>query len=155
MNNYFVMYMYIMKNNSVILLFICTFVLLSLLLYVNYYRKIPSLHEHIRRNQYNIFPAGKLIQYDKNKYIDEDGMIWVKRGFLKSLFHNPFKYYVFESYDSEKQYSFEVKVVKEEFDERIQTFRLGTFNFYSSITHPVSHFFADILPIIMYSCSKI
>ena len=127
-----------------------------ILLYVNY-RKIPSLQEHIRRSQYNMFPSGKLMQYDKDKntYIDEDEIIWVKRDFLSSLFHNPFKYYVFESYIPGKQYSFEVEAVKEEFDKGIQLFRFGTFNFYSSLTHPVSHFFSDVLPIILYLSPKI
>ncbi len=138
-----------------ITLIICTFVFFSLiLLYVNY-RKIPSVQEHINRNQYNIFPAGKLVQYDKNKYIDGDKNIWVKRDFLHSVLHNPFKYYVFESYGPETQYSFEVKAVKEEFDKGIQRFRFGSFNFYSSINHPVSHVFADVLPIIIYLTAKI
>ena len=142
-------------NKIILFICTCTFVFFSLiLLYVNYI-KIPSLRDHIRRNQYNIFPAGKLIQYDKNKYIDEDEIIWVKRGFLYSVFHNPLKYYVFESYDPETQYSFEVKAVKEEFDKGIQIFRFGSFNFYSSMTHPVSHFFADVLPIFIYLAPKI
>ena len=142
-------------NKIILFICTCTFVFFSLiLLYVNYI-KIPSLRDHIRRNQYNIFPAGELIQYDKNKYIDEDEIIWVKRGVLHSLFHNPFKYYVFESYDPETQYSFEVKAVKYEFDKGIQIFRFGSFNFYSSMTHPVSHFFADVLPIFIYLAPKI
>jgi hypothetical protein len=66
------------------------------------------------------------------------------------LLHNPFKYYVFESYDPAREYSFEVEAIKEDFDKGIQKFRFGTFNFYSSITHPMSHIFADILPIIIY-----
>lgn len=141
--------MYILVYSLVYAL-VCAFVFVSLImLYVNY-GKIPSLQEHIHRNQYNMFPAGKLIQHGDNKYIDEDANIWVKRGFLYSVFHNPFKYYVFESYDSAKQHSFEVKAVKEEFDNGIQTFTFGTFNFYSSILHPVSHVFADVLPIIIY-----
>jgi len=130
------------------ILFICTFGFFSLIL-LNY-RKIPSFQQHIGRNKYNMFPAGKLIQYEKNKYIDDNKIIWVKRNFLYSLLHNPFKYYVFESYDSDKQYSFEVEAVKEDFDKGVQQFRFGTFNFYSSITHPISHFFADVLPIMIY-----
>jgi hypothetical protein len=140
-------------NKIILFVCTCTFVFFSLIL-VNY-GKIPSLRDHIRRNQYNIFPAGKLIQYDKNKYIDEDEIIWVKRDFLYSVFHNPLKYYVFESYDPETQYSFEVKAVKDEFDKGIQIFRFGSFNFYSSINHPVSHFFADVLPIFIYLAPKI
>lgn len=140
-------------NKIILFVCTCTFVFFSLIL-VNY-RKIPSVRDHIRRNQYNIFPAGKLIQYDKHKYIDEDEIIWVKRGFLYSVFHNPLKYYVFESYDPETQYSFEVKAVKDEFDKGIQIFRFGSFNFYSSINHPVSHFFADVLPIFIYLAPKI
>lgn len=138
-----------MKN---IILFICALVFF-IVLYLNI-RKIPSMREHINRNQYNIFPRGTLIHSVDNKYIDEAGMIWIKRGFLHRLLHNPFKYYVFESYDPHREYSFEVEAVKEDFDKGIQKFRFGTFNFYSSITHPISHMFADVLPIIIYLAPK-
>ena len=134
-----------MKN--IILL---AFVFVLVLLVVVNYEKIPSVYEHRRRNQHNIFPVGKLTHYRDNKYIDAAGIVWARRGFLKSLLHNPFKYYVFESYDPQRQYSFEVQTLKDDFDKGLQRFTLGTFNFYSSITHPLSHVMADILPIVIY-----
>lgn len=131
------------------ILSIFVFILLLLLIYV-YFDQIPSVYEHRNRNQHNIFPVGKLTHYRDNKYIDAAGIVWAKRGFFKRLLHNPFMYYVFESYDPKKQYSFEVQTLKHDFDKGIQRFTLGTFNFYSSITHPLSHLMADVLPIVIY-----
>ena len=114
------------------------------------YRKIPSKTDHISRNQYNIFPIGKFVSTDNYKYIDSDGVVWYKRTFLNSLFHNPFKYYVFESYNALKTSSFEVEILKKKFDNGSLDFTPASFNYYSSFRFPISHFFADILPIIIY-----
>ena len=47
-----------------------------------------------------------------------------------------------------KKYPFEI--LKREFDEGNQIFSPSSFNYYSSFNYPISHFFADILPIVMY-----
>ena len=85
-----------------------------------------------------------------DEFIDESGILWVKRGFLNSILHNPFKYYIFETYDKTKISSSEVEILKREFDEGNQIFSPSSFNYYSSFNYPISHFFADILPIVMY-----
>ena len=78
---------------SVIILIIC--IILACLIYNNYY-KIPSRIDHINRNKYNILPVGKLRHITGNKYIDSNNVIWLKRGFLNSILHNPFTNYIFE-----------------------------------------------------------
>jgi len=125
-------------------------ILLFFLIFIQNYSKIPSLTVHINRNKYNIFPVGHLIQVKDDKYIDQNNIIWIKRGFFTSLLHNPFQYYVFETYDIKKQGSSEVEILKKDFDNGNQNFKPTSFNYYSSFNSPLSHFFADVLPIIMY-----
>lgn len=124
-------------------------ILFLILLKINY-DKIPSRINHINRNQYNQFPIGKLSLIKDDEFIDESGILWVKRGFLNSILHNPFKYYIFETYDKTKISSSEVEILKRDFDEGNQNFSPSSFNYYSSFNYPISHFFADILPIVMY-----
>jgi hypothetical protein len=71
-------------------------IIIIIIVYKNYH-KIPSKEDHINRNKYNVFPVGKLRHIKGNRYIDNAGVIWIKRTFIKSLLHNPFKYY--EVYD--------------------------------------------------------
>ena len=132
---------------SVIILIIC--IILACLIYNNYY-KIPSRIDHINRNKYNILPVGKLRHITGNKYIDSNNVIWLKRGFLNSILHNPFTNYIFETYDPQQISSSEVEILKTEFVNGIQNFKPTSFNYYSSFNSPVSHLFADVLPIIIY-----
>ena len=131
-------------------LIILSMIILFLILLKINYDKIPSRINHINRNQYNQFPIGKLSLINDDEFIDESGILWVKRGFLNSILHNPFKYYIFETYDKTKISSSEVEILKREFDEGNQIFSPSSFNYYSSFNYPISHFFADILPIVMY-----
>jgi hypothetical protein len=133
-------------KNLIILIMIILFLIL---LKINY-DKIPSRINHINRNQYNQFPIGKLSLIKDDEFIDESGILWVKRGFVNSILHNPFKYYIFETYDKTKISSSEVEILKRDFDEGNQNFSPSSFNYYSSFNYPISHFFADILPIVMY-----
>jgi hypothetical protein len=139
-----------MKYNSIQNI---AFIIIVLILYLNYL-KIPSFKQHVNRNKYNIFPVGDLINIKDNKYIDENNIIWIKRLFLNSLLHNPFKYYVFETYDINKRSSSEVEILKKDFDNGSQQFKTSSFNYYSSFNSPISHFFSDILPIIIYLFPK-
>ena len=131
-------------------LIILSMIILFLILIKINYDKIPSRINHINRNQYNQFPIGKLSLIKDDEFIDESGILWVKRGFLNSILHNPFKYYIFETYDKTKISSSEVEILKRDFDEGNQNFSPSSFNYYSSFNYPISHFFADILPIVMY-----
>ena len=49
-------------------------------------------------------------------------------------------------------YEFELNLddIQISFDEGNQNFSPSSFNYYSSFNYPISHFFADILPIVMY-----
>jgi hypothetical protein len=143
---FFFKYYNINMKNIILTIFILLF---FLILYQNY-DKIPSLNVHINRNKYNIFPVGHLIHVKDDKYIDQNNIIWIKRGVFTSLLHNPFKNYVFETYDVKKQGSSEVKILKTDFDNGYQNFKPTSFNYYSSFNSPLSHFFADVLPIIIY-----
>jgi len=134
-----------MKN--IIIIIIILFILFIL---YNNYSKIPSYENHVNRNKYNIFPVGSLIHIKDNEYIDENNVIWIKRRFLNSILHNPFRYYVFETYNIKEKSSSEVEILKKDFDNGIQKFTPASFNYYSSFNSPISHFFADVLPIIMY-----
>ena len=136
-----------MKIKNIIIL--SMIILFLILLKINY-DKIPSRINHINRNQYNEFPIGKLSLIKDDEFIDESGILQVKRGFLNSILHNPFKYYIFETYDKTKISSSEVEILKRDFDEGNQNFSPSSFNYYSSFNYPISHFFADILPIVMY-----
>ena len=131
-------------------LIILSMIILFLILLKINYDKIPSRINHINRNQYNQFPIGKLSLIKDDEFIDESGILWVTRGFVNSILHNPFKYYIFETYDKTKISSSEVEILKREFDEGNQIFSPSSFNYYSSFNYPISHFFADILPIVMY-----
>jgi hypothetical protein len=132
---------------SVIILIIC--IILAFLIYNNY-DKIPSRIDHINRNKYNILPVEKLRHVTGNKYIDSNNVIWIKRGVFNSILHNPFTNYIFETYDPQQISSSEVEILKTEFDNGIQNFKPTSFNYYSSFNSPVSHLFADVLPIIIY-----
>jgi len=48
--------------------------MIIIIIYKNY-DKIPSKEDHINRNKYNVFPAGKLIHVKDNTYVDNDGII--------------------------------------------------------------------------------
>ncbi len=85
-----------------------TFLLFLLFLFWLY---IDIKDYHINRNRYNVLPVGKLTLIKTNEYRDENGIRWLKRGFLHSLLHNPFKYYVFETYDSKIESSSEFIVL--------------------------------------------
>jgi hypothetical protein len=119
-------------------------------IFYNNYDKIPSRVEHVNRNKYNVFPTGHLSHVHGNKYIDYNNVIWIKRGFLNSLLHNPFTNYIFETYNPQQMSSSEVQILKKEFDNGIQNFRASSFNYYSSFNSPISHLFADVFPIIIY-----
>ena len=125
--------------------------LLSLLSLLWLYFKIKTYH--VNRNQYNVLPVKPLSHIKNNEYRDANNILWIKRGFYNSLLHNPFKYYVFETYDTQKKSSSEVKILKTDFDtlniDRFP-FQSSSFNYYSSFRYPVQHFFADVLPIIFF-----
>jgi hypothetical protein len=130
-----------------------TLIFTSLILLVLFnYKKIPNKEKHINRNKYNIMPVGKLTNINDNKYIDENGVIWLKRSFIQSILHNPFKNYIFETYSDDKNFvsSSEVESNKIDFDNGKQVFKLATYNYYSSVRYPISHFFSDMLPSIIY-----
>jgi hypothetical protein len=141
-----------MKNKNKNITLKITFILIIIIVLVlyNYYDKIPKRIDHINRNKYNIVPVGNLTRIKDNKYIDKNNVIWVKRGFLTSLLHNPFQYYAFETYDIKKHSSSEVQILKKDFDNGNQYFKPASFNYYSPLISPLSHFFADVLPIIIY-----
>lgn len=125
------------------------FYMFYILLILFLYFKIMKDH-HLNRNKYNIPPVGRLSLIRNNTYRDENGILWIKRGFFKSVLHNPFKYYVFESYDSQKTDSSEIKILKTDFDNGSQaTFLPSSYNYYSSLRFPVYHFFADVLPVFI------
>lgn len=124
-------------------------IILAVIIYKNY-DKIPSRIDHINRNKYNVIPVGKLRHIKGNEYIDYNNVIWIKRGFFTSLLHNPFKYYVFETYNPQQISSSEVNILKTKFDNGLQQFNPSSFNYYSSFNSPISHVFSDILPIIIY-----
>jgi hypothetical protein len=136
-----------MKHSIVVIIILFIFILF---IFIMNYSKFPSYSEHINRNKYNVSPVGNLRYINGNKYVDQNNIIWIKRGFLNSLLHNPIKYYVFETYDTNKQASSEVEVLKQDFDNGNQKFNSSSFNYYSSFNSPISHFFADVLPIIIY-----
>lgn len=139
-----------MKNWPILLYIVFAVAVAAMILYL-YRDKIPSYNDHMNRNQNNQLPAGKLSPSNKNTYVDEAGTVWIRRTFLLSILHNPLKYYVFESHDPTCQSSFEVEATKTDFDAGFQSFRFATYNFFSSNIHPLSHFFADILPILLYA----
>ena len=123
------------------------------ILIVYNYHKIPTKIQHINRNKTNILPVGKLILIPNNGdeyYLDENNIKWKKRTFFKNLLHDPFKNYTFETYFPNDVYSSEASITITDFENGIMRFKPVSFNYYSSYYSPVSHFFADILPIILY-----
>jgi hypothetical protein len=123
------------------------------ILIVQNYHKIPTKIQHINRNKTNILPVGKLILIPNNGdeyYLDENNIKWKKRSFLKNLLHNPFKNYTFETYFPNDVYSSEASITITDFENGIMRFKSESFNYYSSYYSPVSHLFADVLPIILY-----
>ena len=114
-----------MKNSMLIVI-----IFVILLILYKHYSKIPSRIDHINRNKYNIFPVGKLTHIKDDKYIDKNNVIWIKRSFLQSLLHNPFRYYVFETYDSQQISSSEVEIYKKDGNVEITITKIRWFNSY-------------------------
>lgn len=138
---------------QVIFLLFLIFIFILLLLLVENYHKIPTKLQHINRNKMNILPVGKLVLVPNNSddyYLDEHNIKWKKRTFFRNLLHNPFKNYTFETYDPNDISSSEATITITDFENRIMRFKPESFNYYSSYYSPVSHFFADVLPIILY-----
>lgn len=126
---------------------------LCLILLLQNYHKIPTKIQHINRNKMNILPVGKLVLIPNNGdeyYLDENNIKWKKRTFFKNLLHNPFKNYTFETYNPDDISSSEATITITDFENGIMRFKPESFNYYSSYYSPVSHFFADVLPIILY-----
>ncbi len=137
--------------NKFIKLIIILIILIILLL--KYYNIIPTKQQHINRNKYNIKPSSKLTHIDNLYYKDSNNIIWKKRTFLNSLLHNPFKYYIFETYNINKISSSEVEISINTFLSGIydaKNFNTSSFNYYSSFNSKILHFFADVLPIFIY-----
>ena len=126
---------------------------LCLILLLQNYHKIPTKIQHINRNKMNILPVGKLTLIPNNGdeyYLDENNIKWKKRTFFRNLLHNPFKNYTFETYSPDDISSSEATITITDFENGIMRFKPESFNYYSSYYSPVSHFFADVLPIILY-----
>lgn len=126
---------------------------LLLILLLQNYHKIPTKIQHINRNKMNILPVGKLTLIPNNGdeyYLDENNIKWKKRTFFRNLLHNPFKNYTFETYNPDDISSSEATITITDFENGIMRFKTGSFNYYSSYYSQVSHFFADVLPIILY-----
>lgn len=126
------------------------------IVFIDKFFYFPSFKEHIERNKFNIYPKGKLILINREKslYKDENNIIWYKRSFIKSVFHEPFENYVFEEYDERKNESSEAQILKQDFDTGVTNFKPASYNYYSSIFHPWRHFVADVLPIFLYLAPK-
>jgi hypothetical protein len=60
------------------------------------------------------------------------------------------KNYTFETYCLNEISSSEATITIADFENGIMRFKPEYFNYYSSYYSPVSHFFADVLPIILY-----
>lgn len=114
------------------------------------FEKIPSKKEHITRNKHNILPVGRLTLIKNNQYSDDNGVVWIRRGFFTSIFHQPFKNYTFETYNVHKLSSSEITIDIHDFDNGIMNYKTSTYNYYSSIQYPLSHFFSDVLPTFIY-----
>ena len=129
------------------------FLSFRLILLILNYHKIPTKKQHINRNKMNILPVGKLTLIPNNGdeyYLDENNITWKKRTFFRNLLHNPFKNYTFETYCPNDISSSEATITISDFENGIMRFKPESFNYYSSYYSPVSHFFADVLPIILY-----
>ena len=126
---------------------------LCLILLLPNYHKIPTKIQHINRNKMNILPVGKLMLVPNNGdeyYLDENNIKWKKRTFFRNLLHNPFKNYTFETYCPDDISSSEATITITDFENGILRFKPESFNYYSSFYSPVSHLFADVLPILIY-----
>jgi len=126
---------------------------LLLILLLQNYHKIPTKIQHINRNKMNILPVGKLTLIPNNGdeyYLDENNIKWKKRTFFRNLLHNPFKNYTFETYSPYDISSSEATITITDFENGILRFKPESFNYYSSYFSPVSHLFADVLPILLY-----
>lgn len=134
-------------------LIILLYLSFRLILLLHNYHKIPTKIQHINRNKTNILPVGKLMLISNNGdeyYLDENNIKWKKRTFFRNLLHNPFKNYTFETYDPNEISSSEATITITDFENEIMRFKPESFNYYSSYYSPVSHFFADVLPIMLY-----
>lgn len=131
------------------------FLLIFLFIFIlENYHKIPTKIQHVNRNRTNILPVGKLTLVD-DYYLDENNIKWKKRTFFRNLLHNPFKNYTFETYSPNYIYSSEATITIADFENGIMRFKPESFNYYSSYYSPVSHLFADVLPIILYTDTNI
>jgi len=129
--------------------FILLLIFVVILLIGNYH-KIPTRMQHINRNRTNILPKGRIRARKGDYYLDENNIKWKKRTFFRNLLHNPFKNYTFETYEPNYIFSSEATITIADFEKEIIRFKPESFNYYSSYYSPVSHFFADVLPIILY-----
>ena len=118
------------------------------------YDKIPSQKVHTNRNKHNVLPKGAMKLVKEDVYIDEDGKTWMRRPFYLSLLHDPLKNYVFETISSKNVSSSEAIIKKKDFDKGKMKFENGSYNFFSSHNHPIDHFFADMLPDVIYAWSN-
>jgi hypothetical protein len=137
-----------MRNRKTIVITVALFLFIVLL--AQNYNKIPTRKEHQSRNKYNILPAKNLKLLKEPYYVDDNHVTWIKRSFFRSIFHNPFKNYTFETMNSKQISSSEAVILASDFDKGHTHFKNGSFNYYSSYNHPIDHFFADVLPIGLY-----
>lgn len=106
--------------------------------------------QHDIRNDYNILPVGRLtLTSKKYHYVDDGGVVWYKRGFLQSLFHDPFKQFTFETVDMYSDSSSESRILKSNFYKGLFLFVPGSFNYYSSIKFPLKHLIYDFMPLVL------
>ena len=82
--------------------------------------------------------------------VNVNNIKWKKRTFIRNLLHNPFKNYTFETYYPNEISSSEATITITDFENGIMRFKPESFNYYSSYYSPISHFFSDVLPIILY-----
>jgi hypothetical protein len=129
---------------------------------------IPDRQTHISRNDYNCFPIFELkrlpdtyaISGKKFKYVYHDAVTdsyWIMEPWYLSIFHKPWKNYKFVCFDNDiipgATGSSEIIVPKtaalspEENEFNVTEIQQGSYNFR---TNGVAHFFADILPNVLY-----
>ena len=90
---------------DMVVIYICNPIVFFILLLSQNYNKIPNLKKHRFRNKHNILPARKLKLVKDPYYVDDNNITWIKRAFLHSIFHHPFKNYTFETIDSRKVFA--------------------------------------------------
>ena len=141
------------------ILFICALLFVTFVtLFLKNWDKIPSREDHANRNKHNVLPLGKLRRIKDDIYMDESGVAWIKRPYYRNLLHNPLKYYTFETAidalkgktGANSTSTSEASILKSDFEKGKMNFEDESYNYYSSFDHPVSHFFADMLPIALY-----